>query len=170
MNKIAVFGSAFNPPTLGHKSVIDALSHFDLVLLVPSISHAWGKKMIDYKLRCNMVDLFIDDIGTANLLLSDIEQDIQVNDEPVTTFDVLSAIQEKYLDADITFVVGPDNILNFHSFHKADTILKNWSVLSCPEKVNIRSTHVRERLLSNESIESLTTPQVVNFIQQHHCF
>ncbi|MDF4536048.1 nicotinate-nicotinamide nucleotide adenylyltransferase, partial [Vibrio parahaemolyticus] len=51
MKKIAVFGSAFNPPTLGHKSIIDSLGHFDLILLVPSIAHAWGKTMLDYELR-----------------------------------------------------------------------------------------------------------------------
>ena len=59
MTKIAVFGSAFNPPSLGHKSVIDSLSHFDLVLLVPSISHAWGKQMLSYEIRCELIDAFI---------------------------------------------------------------------------------------------------------------
>lgn len=170
MSKIAVFGSAFNPPTLGHKSVVDSLSHFDLVLLVPSISHAWGKKMIDYELRCNMVELFIEDIGPANFSLSRIEKEIQIGTERVTTFDVLSAIQDLNKNADITFVVGPDNILHFDSFHKADTILKNWSVLSCPEKIDIRSSYVRSNLTENKSIDLLTTPSVRRYILQHNCF
>ena len=63
MKKIAIFGSAFNPPSLGHKSVIESLSHFDLVLLEPSIAHAWGKNMLDYPTRCKMVDAFIKDMG-----------------------------------------------------------------------------------------------------------
>lgn len=63
MKKIAVFGSAFNPPTLGHKSIIDSLGHFDLILLVPSIAHAWGKTMLDYELRSQLVDQFIQDIA-----------------------------------------------------------------------------------------------------------
>ncbi len=53
MKKIAIFGSAFNPPSLGHKSVIESLSHFDLVLLEPSIAHAWGKNMLDYQFGAN---------------------------------------------------------------------------------------------------------------------
>ncbi len=170
MSKIAVFGSAFNPPTLGHKSVVDSLSHFDLVLLVPSISHAWGKKMIDYELRCNMVELFIEDIGPRNFSLSRIEKEIQIGAERITTFDVLSAIQDLNKNADITFVVGPDNILHFDSFHKADTILRNWSVLSCPEKVDIRSSYIRRNLAGNRSIDSLTTPSVSRYIMQHNCF
>ncbi|MBL4829966.1 MAG: nicotinate-nicotinamide nucleotide adenylyltransferase [Aliivibrio sp.] len=170
MSKIAVFGSAFNPPTLGHKSVVDSLSHFDLVLLVPSISHAWGKKMIDYELRCNMVELFIEDIGPRNFSLSRIEKEIQIGAERVTTFDVLSAIQDLNKNADITFVVGPDNILHFDSFHKADTILRSWSVLSCPEKVDIRSSYIRRNLAANRSIDSLTTPSVSRYIMQHNCF
>ena len=58
--KIAVFGSAFNPPSLGHKSVIERLSHFDKVLLVPSLSHAWGKEMLPFDTRIDMVLTFID--------------------------------------------------------------------------------------------------------------
>ena len=34
--KIAIFGSAFNPPTLGHLSVLERLTHFDRILLLPS--------------------------------------------------------------------------------------------------------------------------------------
>ncbi|MCV5855789.1 hypothetical protein OFN53_34760, partial [Escherichia coli] len=74
MKKIAIFGSAFNPPSLGHKSVIESLSHFDLVLLEPSIAHAWGKNMLDYPTRCKMVDVFIKDMGLSNVQRSDAEQ------------------------------------------------------------------------------------------------
>ena len=35
--KIAVFGSAFNPPHMGHADVVtQALAHFDRVILVPN--------------------------------------------------------------------------------------------------------------------------------------
>ncbi|MEF1220429.1 nicotinate-nicotinamide nucleotide adenylyltransferase, partial [Photobacterium damselae] len=47
--QIAIFGSAFNPPTLGHLSVLERLSQFDKVLVLPSYAHAWGKVMLDYE-------------------------------------------------------------------------------------------------------------------------
>ena len=76
MSKIAVFGSAFNPPSVGHKSVIDSLTHFDQVLLLPSISHAWGKQMLDYDLRCELVDAFIQDLNLSNLVRSTVEEEL----------------------------------------------------------------------------------------------
>ncbi|HIB77351.1 MAG TPA: hypothetical protein EYO58_06995 [Flavobacteriales bacterium] len=45
MTVIAVFGSAFNPPHLGHMDVVrQCLSHVDQVLIVPSARHPFGKK------------------------------------------------------------------------------------------------------------------------------
>ena len=52
---LAVFGSAFNPPSLGHRSVLERLSQFDKVLLLPNYQHAWGKVMLDYDARCDLV-------------------------------------------------------------------------------------------------------------------
>ena len=49
MSRIAVMGSAFNPPSLGHKDVVEqALKQCDQVWLVPAFRHAWGKKMAAY--------------------------------------------------------------------------------------------------------------------------
>ena len=162
--KIAVFGSAFNPPSLGHKSVIDSLTHFDTVLLLPSIAHAWGKDMLDYDLRCQMVDLFIQDLGCNNIERSTIEEGLYVPGESVTTFAVLEKIQEIYPTADITFVVGPDNFFNFHKFYKAKEILRRWSVMACPEKVAVRSTDIRNDLQNMRSVTKLTTKSIANFL------
>lgn len=118
MKKIAVFGSAFNPPSLGHKSVIESLSHFDVVLLEPSIAHAWGKDMLDYPTRCRLVDAFIKDMALSNVQRSDLEQTLYQPEQSVTTFALLTKIQEIYPTADITFVIGPDNFFKLLSFIK----------------------------------------------------
>ncbi|CAH0536341.1 nicotinate-nicotinamide nucleotide adenylyltransferase [Vibrio marisflavi] len=160
MNKIAVFGSAFNPPTLGHKSVIDSLEHFDQVLLVPSISHAWGKVMADYGTRCQLIEAFISDLSVTNVELSRIEECLFVPGESVTTYAVLNKLQNDFPDSSLTFVVGPDNFVKFSQFYKADEILAKWNVLACPETVAIRSTQVRKQLAESKSIRSLTTASV----------
>jgi len=168
--KIAVFGSAFNPPSLGHKSVIESLSHFDLVLLLPSISHAWGKEMLEFAIRCEMVELFISDLKMDNVTLSKVEQQLHKPGESVTTFAVLSELQTQHPDAEITFVLGPDNLLNFSKFYRAQEILTNWSVLACPEKVAVRSTDIRRAIAEGESVAELTTPGVAAFLQQHNLY
>ncbi|MEI8592851.1 nicotinate-nicotinamide nucleotide adenylyltransferase [Photobacterium sp. Hal280] len=168
--KIAVFGSAFNPPSLGHKSVLERLSHFDHVLLVPSYSHAWGKVMLNYDSRCTMVAAFIEDLNFSNLSLCRIEEAISQNDKPVTTYDVMHSLQNEHPNAELTFVVGPDNFLSFSKFYRAKDILSHWQVLSCPETVPIRSTDVRDNIVKNRPISHLTTPGVVRIITSQHFY
>ncbi|SIO31548.1 nicotinate-nicotinamide nucleotide adenylyltransferase [Salinivibrio sp. ES.052] len=158
--KIAVFGSAFNPPTQGHASVLKQLNHFDQVLLVPSYKHAWGKAMASYDSRCHWVQALIDDLALPNLKLCRCEAFLGKKGEPVTTFMLLSALQQDYPDAALTFVVGPDNLIKFGQFAHSEKILSRWSVLGMPEKVAVRSTHIRERLQQGLSISDLTTPRV----------
>ena len=165
MSKIAVFGSAFNPPSVGHKSVIDSLSHFDQVLLLPSISHAWGKRMLDYDLRCELVDAFIQDLNLNNLVRSTIEEELyKQSGESVTTFEVLSQLEKKYRHSSLTFVIGPDNLFKFSQFHKADEIVRRWSLLCCPDKILVRSTDIRDALKKGNDVSSLATTKVCQML------
>lgn len=164
---IAIFGSAFNPPSLGHKSVIERLAHFDKVFLLPSYSHAWGKQMLDYDARCKLVEAFIEDVSQYNLELSQLEKEIAVGDDAITTFAVLEAFEQKYPEANLTFVVGPDNFLNFGKFFKADEIMQRWQVLACPETVKVRSTQIREQIINGHTISHLTTKNVARMLHDN---
>jgi nicotinate-nucleotide adenylyltransferase len=168
--KIAVFGSAFNPPSLGHKSVIERLGHFDKVLLVPSISHAWGKTMLPYDTRLNMITAFISDLALSNVELSTLEKDLHIPEQSVTTFLLLNKLQELHHNADITFIIGPDNLLKFDQFFKADEIVKRWSVMACPETLPIRSTDIRKTIQRGEDISHLTTKGVQEYISRHQLY
>ncbi|MCQ1060212.1 nicotinate-nicotinamide nucleotide adenylyltransferase [Photobacterium sp. DNB23_23_1] len=161
---IAIFGSAFNPPSLGHKSVIERLTHFDKVILLPSYSHAWGKQMLDYDARCNLVEAFIEDLSQDNLELSTLERDMAIGDEAITTFAVLEALEGLYPRTHLTFVIGPDNFLNFGKFYKADEITQRWQVLACPETVKVRSTQIRECIVNSREISHLTTSSVAKML------
>ncbi|MCA0938226.1 nicotinate-nicotinamide nucleotide adenylyltransferase [Vibrio alginolyticus] len=165
MKKIAIFGSAFNPPSLGHKSVIESLSHFDLVLLEPSIAHAWGKEMLDYPTRCKLVDAFIKDMGLSNVQRSDLEQSLYQPGQSVTTYALLKKAQEVHSAADITFVIGPDNFFKFAKFYKAQEITERWTVMACPEKIKIRSTDIRNALMAGKDISSFTTTTVSELLR-----
>ncbi|WP_155858995.1 nicotinate-nicotinamide nucleotide adenylyltransferase [Enterovibrio calviensis] len=157
--RIAIFGSAFNPPSLGHLSVLQRLSHFDLVLLVPSYSHAWGKKMADFTKRCQWVEGFIGDVECRNLSLCTDEENLGQS-SAVTTWALMEHIQNQYPTSELTFVLGPDNFLSFNKFFRSVDIVRRWSVLACPEVVPVRSTDIRNKLENGSSIDSLTTPSV----------
>ncbi len=160
---IAIFGSAFNPPTFGHLSVIKRLSHFDKILLVPCYQHAWGKKLVAFDKRCEWLSMFIHETALNNVELCKAEKDIFVN-RGVTTWDLLLHLSSFYPHADLTFVMGPDNFKHFEKFHKSNEILARWNVLTCPETVNIRSTHIRENLQKGHDISAFTSPQLASLL------
>jgi len=178
--EIAIFGSAFNPPTLGHLSILKRLTLFDKVLVVPSIAHAWGKEMLPFSIRCQLVDAFICDLKQNNAQAYFGEKELQnklateqhktLEQINVTTYDLLSFLQQKYPQANLTFVVGPDNLFNFSKFYKADEIIKQWQILMCPQTLDIRSTLIRETLLKHGQINDLVSPQVATLIQQLHLY
>ncbi|USD68075.1 nicotinate-nicotinamide nucleotide adenylyltransferase [Vibrio sp. SCSIO 43136] len=170
MEKIAVFGSAFNPPSLGHASVLSSLAHFDRVLLVPSLAHAWGKKMLDYEQRCDMVQLFIQDLALPNLELSRIEEALYQPDQSVTTYAVLQRLAIENPNSDLTFVVGPDNLFKFAQFYRAEEIAELWNVMACPERVKVRSTMIREHLAQGKAIKDLTTPSISAYLEENQVY
>ena len=170
MEKIAIFGSAFNPPSLGHKSVIDSLAHFDKILLVPSIAHAWGKEMLDFDTRCQLVEAFISDLSLEQVELSLVEKGLFTPGESVTTYAVLSQLQKQHLEAELTFVIGPDNFFKFASFYKSDEITERWSVMACPEKVKIRSTDIRHALQNGSNVAKLSTKSVTRILQDSELY
>ncbi len=154
--QIAVFGSAFNPPSLGHASVLRRLTHFDKVLLVPSFSHAWNKKMSDFDLRCQWLELFLSDLAQDNLEICTIEKKIYKG-QAITTWALMSSLQTLYPTDELTFVLGPDNLFNFAKFYRASDILSRWNLLACPQTLAIRSTDIRDKLDNKEDISNLTT-------------
>lgn len=170
MEKIAIFGSAFNPPSLGHKSVIDSLAHFDKILLVPSIAHAWGKEMLDFDTRCQLVEAFISDLLLDQVELSLVEKGLFTPGESVTTYAVLSQLQKQHPEAELTFVIGPDNFFKFSSFYKSDEITERWSVMTCPEKVKIRSTDIRHALQNGSNVAKLSTKSVTRILQDSELY
>ncbi len=170
MKKIAVFGSAFNPPTLGHKSIIESVSHFDSILLVPSIAHAWGKNMLDYSVRCELVDAFIEDLNMGNVHRSDVEEHLLRPGQSVTTFDVLNYLQNNEPQSELTFILGPDNLFAFDKFYRAKDILQRFSVLACPERIPVRSTTIRQDIREGKPVTEMTTPRVLSLIKRYNLY
>lgn len=175
MQNIAVFGSAFDPPTLGHQDAIDSImaneKHFDKVLLVPSYSHAFGKQMTSYEDRLEMLNLFKKDLDNNRIEIADIEPQLQQSEKPVYTYDVLEFLQNTfYPKVELTFVMGPDNLANWHKFHKFEEIERRWSILSVPQRQPVRSTLVRENIAKGININPFVTARVAKYITQQKLY
>lgn len=171
MSRIAVMGSAFNPPTLGHKDVIEqALKQCDQVWLVPAFRHAWGKNMVPYPLRCQMVELFAGDLADPRVSMCAIEHEI-AGEKPVYSFDLLEALQARIQpDDQLLLVIGPDNAAAFDKFYRAGDILRHWSLLVVKERVSVRSTKIRAALQQQKPVSAMTTPSVAAFLSSHSVY
>lgn len=173
--RIAVFGSAFNPPTLGHEDAINSVLSqqppFDKVLLVPSYQHAFGKTMLPYSQRVQLLDKFVAGLTDPRVELCAIEDKIALPQKPVYTYDVLDYLQrEVYPKANLTFIIGPDNLKNWHKFYRADEVLARWQRLVVPEHKDIRSSYVREAIAKGENIEQWVPKSVSDYIMEHQLY
>ncbi len=153
---IAIFGSAFNPPHLGHADVItQALEVADHVFAVPSYKHAFGKTMMSFSFRVSLVENMISDLAFENRChISTIEETLSQSmpeQKPIYTFDVLEAFEKNHPDATLIFVVGPDNAepSTWNKFYKAKEIQARWQLWQAEERLMVRSTPLREKLKKN---------------------
>ena len=162
--KIAVFGSAFNPPTNSHLKIIEGLQkEFDKVLVVPCYSHNFGKKMIPYEHRLNMARLLVSSLDGVEV--SDIESKIFKN-ETSKTYLLLCALKSLDPTNEYVFVCGEDNAdeSNWKRFYKYEAIDKEFGKYVIESQGNVRSTLLRERLKNNESISGMTKDEVIDYI------
>jgi cytidyltransferase-like protein len=180
LHRVAIFGGSFDPPTLGHQNVIAQLvslsePKIDEIVLIPSASHAFGKKLSSLSERIAMLELFIDDIVALH---PNLKTKIHIlNIEPglvglhatgyVYSYDVLEAVEKIYQSAlvnqglsslteiQLCFVIGPDlaNPQIFNRFYRAEEIKKRWSIILVSQLYNVRSTGVREEIAKNGLID-----------------
>ena len=183
MNKprIGVFGSAFDPPTLGHLDVIKQFaSQFDRILLVPSAQHAFNKQSLPFKIRVEMLRRFVDSIRIAcDVEVCELESELlrKNPDSPVYTFDLLVALDEKFQgQASLAFIRGPDNANpeTWNRFYRAQEIESRWQVVTAEERLNIRSSSVRAILNDadnkTQSLDTFLLPSVSAYIQKHKLY
>ena len=167
--KIAVFGSAFNPPTNSHLNIIKELSaNFDKVLVVPCYSHNFGKKMIDFDDRLNMASLLINGLS-PNIEISDIERRL-FNDTISTTYSLLCALRVIYPTDELIFACGKDNadIENWKRFSNYKLIDKEFGKYIVSDQGLVRSTLVRESFKNNQSIDAYTKIEIVNYLKNNN--
>lgn len=175
--RIAIFGSAFNPPTKGHgNAIMQAEKQFDEVWLLPSYAHPYGKKMIDFNLRIELVKMLIEELNSPKIRVSDIEKDYYESSEVevVYTYDLLKFLSKRFPQYNFTFVCGEDNGSpeKWGNFFKSDQIDKDFGKFIVKEKVDIRSTYIRNEVKENgvDNIIKYTYPKIINKIKENNLY
>lgn len=156
---VAIFGGAFNPPTKGHKKVIETLSEkVDEVWVLPSYAHAHGKKPISFERRLKLVQILVDKIEKQNIKVSDEEKYcFEKMQKPfVYTYDLLCFLKEKYPEYDFKFSCGSDNAApeQWKRFNNYKEIDKEFGKIVVQDEIDVRSTYIREAI-QNKDFEKL---------------
>ncbi|OQX37149.1 MAG: hypothetical protein B0D91_07495 [Oceanospirillales bacterium LUC14_002_19_P2] len=182
MTDIGVFGSVFDPPTLGHLDVLEqAAEHFDHIILVPSAAHAFSKQPLPFEQRLSLLWCFAKSITLpgCTLEVSEIENTLlnQQPEKPVYTFDVLVALEATHPDANLSFIRGPDNAApeTWQRFYRYAEIETRWALFTANERVRARSSQVRQLLQDTalddnndlRELNALVPPEVRDQILVH---
>lgn len=138
MKRIGIYGGAFNPPTIGHKSVIKHVLEsgiVDEVWINPTYLHFHGKKMVPYFDRCMMCELMICDMNNKVSVL-ELDRIIASN---FPTFNGSTIEFMKYLrilfadfDNEYSIIIGQDNAETMNTWNKGDELIKNEKFIIIP--------------------------------------
>lgn len=184
MEKIAILGGSFNPIHIGHLILANTVCeefNLDKIIFVPCYIQPLksNKDFASPEDRLAMIKLAIQ--NNPKFELSDIE--IKRKGKSYTV-DTLKYFKQKY--DDLYFVIGADNIKDFHRWKEPDTILKLAKLivtnrggieLKIPKRlrgkkifvckipdIEISSTLIRNNIRSNKSIKYLVPEKVEKYI------
>ena len=120
--RTAVFGGSFDPPHLGHRSLILGMNEklgFDRILIIPA-------GIPPHKTLSGGVS---DDDRLAMCELTFFEPVFEVSDieirrpERSYTFVTLTGLKKAFPDEELYFVMGSDMLLSLHKWYRPDDIL-----------------------------------------------
>lgn len=177
MRRIAVFGGSFNPPHVGHVlavSYVVATEPVDVVLVIPTFRHPFGKPLAPFEARLQMCRLAVGSMSRVEV--SSLERDLAGDSYTVRT---LEALQAREPDASLALCVGADVLAERHLWHRADDVdrLARRIVLgrqgyenppeASPALPAVSSTEIRRRLAAGEDVSRLVPREVAAYIAEH---
>ena len=127
--KIVFYGGTFNPPHLGHRSVLLTIKEYlnpDLLLVVPNRVNPFKDgdvQDLTPRQRLDLCRIAFGDIPGVEI--SDIE--IKRRGKSRTS-DTVELLKKQYEDADITLVIGSDLLEHFDEWNRFDYLAENCTI------------------------------------------
>lgn len=134
--KIGILGGSFNPPHIGHLAISnEALKRFDLTKVMWIVSKQNPLKSFkNYTYKSFEDRLELAKKLTKNnsrIVISDIERKITSlqNRKSIFTIDLLDRITLLNPEYDIYFIIGADNLYNFHKWYRYRDLLNKYKFI-----------------------------------------
>ena len=191
--RIGVFGGSFNPPHKMHlkigKELLDK-KYLDCIIYVPTGSkYKYKNNLVSVRDRFNMLKLMT--CNDERFIVSDFE----LKDREVYTYETLDYFRNIYLNDDIYFICGADNLSYIDLWKNGFYLLENYKflvvkrytdpidnilnklakyrdniIISNIEMNSLSSTEVREKLKNREDISDLLDDDVINYIEKNNLY
>ncbi len=198
---ILVFGGTFNPPHLGHQRMVEQVllhelpdgKQVDQVWLLPVGHHSFAKDFVSAEHRLAMLALLKSSL--VRQYGSTWEDKIALEDYEIRqttesqTHATLTFLAKKYPEHDFSFLIGSDNLAQFHLWHHYQEMLQQHPFYVYPRtgyplqplyegmiplqgfiESSVSSTAVREALLEGKDNQSLLDSSISNYIQKEGLF
>lgn len=133
MRKIAIFGLASNPPTLGHAHVVKsilALNKFDEVWVLPVYKHFHGKEMIAFEHRVEMARLAFKNMPKVKVFPYEMDFALK-HDYDGSTINLLKHLRELESN-DYYIVIGQDNADTIETWNHGSELKENEKFIVLP--------------------------------------
>jgi nicotinate (nicotinamide) nucleotide adenylyltransferase len=125
----AVYGGAFDPPHLAHVFAVAYLlgrADVDVVRVVPTADHAFGKRMAPFAERLAMVRAALGPFDARRVVIDPIEAE---RGGVSRTFDTMGALEAAHPGDDLAWVVGADNLAEAHRWYRFDDLVRRWPAI-----------------------------------------
>ncbi|MBN8867063.1 MAG: nicotinate (nicotinamide) nucleotide adenylyltransferase [Solirubrobacterales bacterium] len=197
MTRLGVFGSSFNPPTLGHEVLLAEAGWrlaLDRIIVVPT-GEAWHKQADGApsgRVRHALAEAAFGGLPGVEVSAAEIDRT-----GPSYTCDTLEEIRSSNPDSQIIFLAGSDAALGVGGWHRPERVLELASFAVAPRsevaregveevfeslgardrleffempRIEISSTLVRERIGSKRPWKHLVPRETVEMIQNEELY
>lgn len=129
--KIGVYGGSFNPCHLMHKRLVESLldnNIFDRIIILPTGDFYKKKNLLKGEHRLKMLELMFE--GNSRVIIVDYE----FKNNLICTYRSLDYLQNLYKGDILYFILGSDNLLEFHTWKRYEYILDAYNLLVIQRK------------------------------------
>lgn len=180
--KVGFLLGSFDPIHMGHLYMATSALNAGLVddvVFVPSVQNPWKEKYsVDFRNRCFMIQLAIDDMEHCSLSSIDYR-----NSEPYYSSNTLKMLKEEYPDDELFLIVGIDTAIEISNWNEGDWILQNFrlitvarngyddsGIVDIPKTLNVSSTEIRILAKEKKQIYPLVPKVISQYIKRFNLY